>query len=53
MQPREIRRFKVERERTKLHKLVEQYGLTDERVIKQSQQLDKFLNQYQHLQKTV
>lgn len=53
MQPKQIRRFKLERERSKLHKLVEKYGFADDRVIRQSQQLDTYLNQYSHLQKTV
>lgn len=39
---------KLEKERTKLHKLVEKYGFMDDRVIRQSQKLDRVLNYYQH-----
>lgn len=38
--------IKVERERAKLHQLVNQYGLADPKVLQQSQYLDTCLNTY-------
>lgn len=38
--------FHIERERDKLHDLANQYGMSDIRVLEQSQVLDRCLNDY-------
>lgn len=43
----------VEKKREELNKLVNQYGLSDERVLLKSRELDGLLNQYFHKKKKV
>ncbi|WP_350339087.1 aspartyl-phosphate phosphatase Spo0E family protein [Paenibacillus sp. PK4536] len=42
--------IKVEKERVKLHRLVNKYGLADLKVLKQSQYLDTCLNAYRKIE---
>ncbi|MFB5678848.1 Spo0E family sporulation regulatory protein-aspartic acid phosphatase [Paenibacillus terreus] len=45
-------RVRIERERQRLHLLVEEYGeLSHPRVVKQSIQLDELINQYNRMEK--
>ena len=37
----------MERQRTILHQLADQFGFLDERVLNQSQKLDDWLNEYE------
>lgn len=37
---------RLEAERKKLNQLADRYGISDERVLKQSQVLDTYINQY-------